>query len=194
MLTLHDRRISSSVVFRFLNPTLDRLQFQFPPKILTDSRSATWDEGEVIGREPEANLAKTGARTMALSWTYIVESIDNQQESIWTIEKIRTEVNRIRGYMVDVNPADASRQNLIVMLKHDMITGRGLWSCRIKDVNVKHSDNLMGRAGFVYPQRTDITVDMRLWTTGIEHDGDRLKAVQQIQGLYPEPKFGDLWY
>lgn len=190
----HDRNICNQVLFQFNNERLGRVDFQFPPKILSDNRSATWSEGEIMGREPIAILKKSGPRVFSMTWTYVVESITDRTESIWTIEKIRTEVNKVRGYFPDIDRLGGLRKNLIIYFQHEMITGYGAWTCRIKDVSVKHSENLIGNPGYVYPLRTDITVDLRLWTNGIERGGDPLKAVQIIEDLKNEPAFGDLWY
>lgn len=193
MRTKFDRDVCDAVLLKFLNPNLGRVEFQFPPKILTDNRSATWEEGEIIGREPVGNLAKTGPRVMTMNWTYMVEAVDDPNAT-WTIEKIKTQVNKVRGYFVDINNLNGLRAQLIVVLQYDVVTGRGPWTCRIKDVNVKHSENLVGRAGYVYPVRTDISIDLRLWTTGIPRGGNPLKQVQKIKNLSPDPNFSDLWF
>lgn len=192
--TEHDRRIAESVTFRFVNPEWGSIVFQFPPKILSDNRKGTWEETQLPGVEPVAVYTVSGPREMTLTWTYIVESA-GAAVGPWTIDRIKTNVNRLRGYFAQVKDIAATRKNLIVMFKHTWLTGEQEWSCRIKSVNVKHSENLVGEPGLVYPLRTDITVDLRLWTTGQPRDDNNTQqTVQAIPELSGQPVFSDLWY
>lgn len=184
----------------------NRINFQFPPKILTDSRQGAWDEPETIGTEPIVNYRGTAARAFTLTYTYIVETIEHRDIAInalpvpvlrggpWSILRVRQEINKIRGYFTNATRGGPWRKPLMVYFKHPYITGPEYWSCRIRNVEVKHSENLVGRPGYVYPLRSDVTVDMRLWSAIEFANGHPENNVQIVDGLKPQPAFVDLWY
>lgn len=176
-------------------PQPQEIAFQFPPKILSDNRKAQWQEGELPGNEPVATYVKSGAREITFTATYI---IDGQS---WTAERISTIVRDLRGYFS--RTSDANRlgwRNLIVYFKMWRHGGEREMSCRIGSVNVKHSETVVlpctasvgvplttspgnidaVRAAMAYPLRTDITIDLKLWTKG-----GPIKA-QNLAGLVTE--------
>lgn len=204
--TEHDRRIADAVLFKFRfahpeDPGIggeggSMIKFQFPPKILSDNRKGTWDEGDLRGVEPLAVFSTSGPREFALQWTYIVEGV-NGVGGGWTIEQITENVNRVRGYFANLLPANGRTSSLIVDFKFPAITGEEPWTCRIKGIDVKHSDNLIGDPEFCYPLRTDIVVDMRLWTKVTKGtEGADSEGAEEVTNLplKPNPTFTDYWY
>lgn len=158
--TEHDRELARAVVFRFADG--DTVEFQFPPKINSDNRKGSWKEGELRGTEPVANFKTSGPREITLTWTYIV---DGRQ---WTTQKISEQVKLVRGYFARVRERDRAR-NLVVKFQMWCLGGKDEMSARIKNIDVKHGDTIICPNGDVecaYPLRTDITVDLRLWTKG----------------------------
>ena len=166
------------------------IYFQFPPKMVSDNRSGNWKEGELRGKEPIANFVTSGPREMSLQWSYIVED-RSVNGSGWTTKQIAQNVRNLRGYFARVRNAGDQR-NLVVQL--------GLWahtadldnpdgpnyqmSCRIKNVNVKHSVTMIIPTSasspgappqlvpkLAYPLRTDVSLEIRLWTNLIAADG-----------------------
>ena len=53
-------------------PDGELVNFQFPPRILSDNRKGNWNEGDLRGEEPVAVFKNSGPREMTMSWTYIV--------------------------------------------------------------------------------------------------------------------------
>jgi hypothetical protein len=204
VLTENDRRLARSVRFQigtgeFINrddPREGRVSFQFPPKILSDSRSGSWDEGGakgILGMEPFKVFTSANERTFALSWSYI---IDNAPGATWDSIRVKNEINRIRGYFSNLlsDRTTANQNKLIVNFNYPLYTGPKTWTCRVTSVDVKYGDCLV-TDGFVHPLRTDITADMRLWVYpnfgGLEEG-----LVQEIRSirLNNNPRFTDLWY
>ena len=69
--------------------------------------------------------------------------------------------------------ADARQRSLICGFKYGLYGDQSRFSARIKSIDVKHSDTLvMPSDGFnvdttlAFPLRTDVTIDLRLWTKG----------------------------
>lgn len=159
--------------------------FQFPPRILSDNRKGSWKEGDLRGKEPVSVFKTSGPREMTLSWTYIVDGQD------FTTAVIAEQVHAIRGYFAQVRDKKARARNLIVMFKY-VLYGNPTqpMSARIKSIDVKHGDTFIIPEGNVeqsFPLRTDISVELRLWTKG----GDE-EATQDLQDL--RDKLTPEWY
>lgn len=199
-----------------------KIDFQFPPKITSDSRSATWDESGIVGREPIANIVTPGPRVLSMNFSYLVEAIGNERtnqisragdpingNNVWTIQRIRTQLNRLRGYFLGNN--DSTYSPWVIKLKYDWITGRGgefdYLTFRMSDVNVKYSDTLVGNREYGYfPKSCDVTIDLKMWTKGgkesNDSNDDNDNVVQRVNGLrkLPQAVYGnadgnlELWY
>jgi len=215
--TSQDRSYIRGIVFELAYPfpapgapgrpgASKRIDFQFPPKITSDGRKGSWEEGELRGVEPIAVFKTSGAREISIKWTYIVDGGD------WTSEVVSNNVKKLRGYFAQIKgeggqPTPGAREGLIVkfkMWRHG--DPRDAMTARIKAIDVKHGetivcDNVDGRRGaaggancgsaFIFPLRTDITVDLRLWSQGsAAQSGD--KPHQDLQKL--EPSTPPLWY
>lgn len=163
--TAFDKELTKSVLFVFIDERGARelkLQFQFPPKISSDNRKGEWEEGQLQGTEPNATFKTSGPRELTLNVTYIVDG------GLWTTTAIAEEVRKLRGYFARVRKPGYDR-NLVVLLHLWKIGGKDPMSFRIKGVDVKHSDTIVspsGRGKDAYPLRTDINIDLRLWTEG----------------------------
>lgn len=149
--------------------TTPPIEFQFPPKILSDGRKAEWsDKGELPGVNPVAVFAKSGAREFTLSFSYIV---DNGR---WTTTKISNLVRTLRGYFVrSALDNSNSQNNMIAMFKMWRHGGEKEMSCRLNNISIKHSETVVvpcngsgSAVSLAYPLRTDITIDMRIWSAG----------------------------
>lgn len=210
MRTDFDKRVAQSVSMRFSNSDLiafeedsvkdDIILFQFPPKILSDNRGVNWSEGHLIGREPVAVIATSSPREISLSWTYMVEDytvegIDKGpiRSETWSIAKIKQQVNTLRGYASRASLQGGFVDNMIVFFRYPWLTGSSSWSCRLTNVNVKHGETLVGTPNNIFPLRSDISVDLRLWTTGAVKRDDPT-AVQRTAALSPEPSPTSMWY
>lgn len=197
--TRHDRGIADSVIFNFLapdpsddGPDSGKITFQFPPKMVSDNRRGNWKEGELAGTEPVSVFATSSAREMTLTWSYIVEYTRSSGGNQFDIDFVRRNVNRLRGYFANYRANNQDRKGLIVRFKYSAITGTYPWTCRIKSVDVKYSDNLIGPPNRVFPLRTDITVDLRLWTEETVSPGSGADVIDLP--LSDHPSFDDYWY
>lgn len=147
------------------NSTVD-IEFQFPPKVLTDGRRGNWNEQDLGGgQEPVATFKTSGPRTLSLAWTYIVDSATS---SGWNIKRITKNVRTLRGYFANIRDYDSNRDGLVVMLRMWCIGGLQEMTARIVTIDVKYGEALVygGDVTQAFPLRTDITVDLRLWTKG----------------------------
>ncbi len=184
--TEFDKALRDAVTLQFnAGP---KIAFQFPPKITSDGRKGDWKEDNLPGSEPVAVYEKSGPREIALTWTYIVDGGD------WTTLKIAEQVRNMRGYFArSKDQSQASFRNLIVyfeMWQHAPKADGKQMSCRIKSVDVKHSDTIVThcqsgnkRIGDAYPLRTDITVELRLWTKGGPLQTQNVDGLREIDDV-----------
>ncbi len=142
-----------------------RVDFQFPPKVLSDSRQGSWEEIEVWGVAPIAIYKASQPRIISLQITYILDGD-------WTYELIKSNVQLIRGYFQRVKDRDAIRnagaegdnRNLAIELKLWAIGGKKPMTFRTGKCDVKYSETLIGSGDDAWPLKTDITLDLATWT------------------------------
>lgn len=180
--TQFDELLRDAVTLRFYREggVGDKVEFQFPPRILNDGRKGEWNEDGLPGTEPVATYEKSGPREISLTWTYIVDG------GAWTTERVSNQVRLMRGYFARTRDRDGNGQrNLIAYFQMWRHGGTKEMTCRIRSVDVKHSETVVApcvnnrpRVQDAYPLRTDITVELRLWTKG-----GREKQVQDLAPL-----------
>ncbi len=163
----------------------ERVIFQFPPKLTNDGRKGDWQEGNKPGEEPIAAFEKSGPREMTLITTYIVDG------GTWTTTAIAKQVRLIRGYFARVRER-LQQNDLVLLFQLWNFGGAKPISTRLKGVEVKHSDtivvpciNNIPQSELAYALRTDITMDVRLWTTGTASDIE--PPTQNINGQMKQP-------
>lgn len=169
-LTSHDSNLARDFGLRFENG--GKLNFQFPPKVASDGRKGNWQEEELRGREPIAIFSTSGPREITLTATYIVDG-----SSGLGVDKIHQQIILARGYFARVREL-ATTRNLVCHLKMWHIGGKNEMTCRITNVGVKYGDTLVGSGSEAFPLRTDLTLDLRMWTQGSCKD-----PVQKVQNL-----------
>jgi hypothetical protein len=158
------------------------IKFQFPPRILSDNRKGAWKEGGLRGMEPVAVFKTSGPREISLTWTYIVT--DNDTGSLargFSTVIIAEQVKLVRGYFAAVRARKEGARNLIAVFRYGLFGGTRAITARIKSIDVKHGDTIIvpnGDASKAFPLRTDITVDLRLWTKGAPTED-----IQDVKGL-----------
>lgn len=137
--------------------------FQFPPKVVNDSRDGEWDEkpagpnaGDKIAIYKCANPKK-----VTVEWKYIVGFAS------WTISDIKDELQLLRGYFR--NPfiegsGDSALSPLVVSLQLWKIGGDEPMSFRLQAINIKHGNTLIGKKpDGVFPLLTEVSAEFRSW-------------------------------
>lgn len=178
MLTSIDMKLAESVVLEFSGAgqttSRQKVIFQFPPRMVNDSRSGTWsDNGDLRGDEPTVQFKVSGARTMKLEWTYIVGEATS--ESRWSTLDVKKQVAGIRNYFSGI-PHRGKAEDYNVNFKMWAIGGILSQFCaRIISANISHGKAIIVPSGNyndepdvsrAFPLRTDISIDLRLWTAG----------------------------
>lgn len=167
--TDHDLALAKDVLLELKN---GRILFQFPPKLVTDNRRGIWNDENLRGTEPIAVFSTSGPREMSLQWTYLVDS-----GKLWNSVVVSSQVRAIRGYFAQVRTNETTR-NLVVKFRYGQHTGGDTMTCRVTDISVKHSETLVGTGKNIYPLRTDVAVELRLWTKG--GSGEKLQNIPAL--------------
>lgn len=178
-LTQHDIDLAGSFIFTFSNTQAgadEPLEFQFPPKISSDGRRGRWEEQERRGREPLATFSTSGPREITLTATYIVGGTPG-----WDVKRIHKQLLLARGYFARMRDLKNNTRNLICKINMWGIGGADTMTCRLTNIGVKYSDTIVGVGGEAHFLRTDLTLDIRLWTKG--GDAEAGEKVVDVPGL-----------
>lgn len=176
-ITYSDRLIKDNAYLAFdLNGNRQQVEFQYAPKVISDSRKGNWDERDAQGTEPIVNYKASTPRYISLQITYFNEG------NLWNCDRIRRNINLIRGYFQRVEDIKNRQRNLLVWLRLWCIGGRDTLTFRMKSCDVKYSETMVAEARTVvgqsgslpasstfntaFPLRTDVTIDLASWTKG----------------------------
>jgi hypothetical protein len=178
LMTPHDRDLAEKAYMAFnedvipdappfvvLKSRQTRVDFQFPPKVLSDSRKGSWEEIEAWGVAPIAIYKASQPRVISLQATYILDGD-------WTADIIKSNVQLIRGYFQRVKDragarnaeAEKDNRNLAIELKLWAIGGEKPMTFRIGQCDVKYSETLIGSGNKAWPLKTEINLDLATWT------------------------------
>lgn len=210
--TPQDLRLCRAVIFQMKGKpsppgsdgqtTGGKIEFQFPPKITSDSRKGDWSETDKPGSEPTFEYKKSGAREISMNWTYVIDG------GKWTVGKVTANIRQLRGYFAQSRNPKSDHEDLVIKFEMWSVGGTGGgqrdMTCLIKNVDVKYGETIISppgstltRAGVANRElrqsfflRTDISVDLRIWTMGEgEGGGD---VLEKVDSLYK--RLDPAWY
>lgn len=186
----------------------DRVNFQFPPKVASDSRDMKWETVSRYPMPPFAYPKGVGQRKISLNWTYIVTHTKDDLAG-WNVEKVSAEVRKIRGYTLkgitseNNNNAEAliagfKATDYLIYFKYGLIAGAGGAAYQYgtasecgtffaEQIDVKHSETLIneGDQRKIYPLRTDISITLNEWISGKAKDSKDTSSDLSLLALYP---------
>lgn len=168
-----------------------KIKFQFPPKVSTDTRTATWEEHDAAGTEEIAIFMGSRERIFQIEWTYIVGAVDGT----WGIEKVSGECSKARNYFFGAVTDATNGPVAKVKLASHGDPDKPM-TMRLSDLNIKHGTAYVFEDGKSYPLRTDIAMTAKIFTQkapapfGVA--GGQIGPPQQpIKSL--EPTVSGLW-
>jgi len=165
-----DVDLANAVHFKIGYASPITIEFQFPPKILVDNRSGSWDEVELPGDQPISIYKTSGARKLSLEWTYVVGAT-----SEWTVDKVRTQITALRSYYTK-KAGTTLVDNFIVKFLIWKLGGQDEMTFRLGNIDVSHGKALYvpsGNVNLAHPVITNIKVAMQPWTRGGDPDKTR---------------------
>ena len=158
-----------------------KVEFQFPPRILSDSRSGSWEEdltkaSSTVGWEPIPVYKGSGARTISLEWDYIVDG------RTWGADKITQQLRLVRGYYAAPRFDRRGGSKLVGQIKIWKHGGQQSMSCRLTASDVKHTGPLIN--GELYLKST-VTATIKIWAIA---ENQAVQAAVNLKQASPE------WY
>ena len=159
-LTKIDEDLAGGATFKMGASAAVTILFQFPPKILSDNRTGTWDEIELPGSQPISIWKTSGARKWTLEWTYVVGARN------WSVDQVRNQIVNLRSYY---EAREDLLTNFIVWFKIWKLGGSSEMTCRLGNIDISHGKALYvpdNNIQMAHPVVTNIKVAMQLWTKG----------------------------
>lgn len=130
---------------------------QFPPKLMSDSKSANWKEKEVGAYEPIAVWFGAGSRDIKIELEYVVPS------KIWTPKKVAGITRDIKRYFYKARLAAQFDVYPVVQIKwFDIVPS--VANFRLIDYSAEFSDNIINYDGGIWPQHTKISMALKMQT------------------------------
>jgi len=195
--TLISNREALSVSFADPDKAGDYLyvQFQYPPRINSDSRKIKWETTQDLAgmTEPITIYSSSSPREINISFTYIFNKL-SMNGVIWNAQAIQRNVRLVRGYFQRVKQQERQR-NLGIWLRLWGIGGtRREMTARMTNLDVKYSETLIKESSMAKPEetkplvggkedgrsvaperlafpfKTDLTMTLCLWTQGAALD------------------------
>jgi len=185
---------STDPVSGFTGDTDSVMQFQFPPIIKTDTKSAKWPLlYNVPGYEPQYMYAGAEPRKMSFTTTYVVGGPSGGQGGgNWTTKKCQREVNNWKAYfyMQNVGAGDTLPVFYIKMWEY-LPQGAGSFSSawRGMSYNIKHGDTKIKDSEGIFHLITEVSMDLQLVTQIAADDNEMREPYKNL-----DPKPAQEWY
>lgn len=157
-----------------LPAAIDKITFQFPPKVTADGKSSIWKLRSRVAYEPIVTWDGANPRAITVEMTYVVSG------DPWTAEKIRDITREFKRYHYGKISGRATI-HIITMKLFDIVGANGKF--RITDTSVKYSDNYVTQGEITWPKVTTITINCELVTqtdVGGEIEKNKLVNLEKI--------------
>jgi len=132
---------------------LREIEFQFPPKIVSDSNAGLWLEVDIWGIEPLRIHKGSAGRKVEVEWEYIAT------DSIFTPAKINEQIKRLKSYFFEFKRGVMPVVNVTLTKAIEPKV-----PFRIHDVAITHGPEII-KNGEYYPLYTKVAMAMSLATT-----------------------------
>lgn len=156
--------------------------FQFPPKILSDSKQARWSFEHKTGYEPVAIFMGAESRRITLKAEWVVYNE-------WSTNKINEAILNIKSHLYLVGAAVNSRAPFVEMTAYRIAPSRSTW--RLMGVSFQYSEEMVGVGTDAWPLHTEGTLNLELFTQG-GNITDKEQHENGIRALRVAPK--NVWY
>jgi hypothetical protein len=154
---------------------LQVILFQFPPRIVNDGRGADFVEIPIRGDEPVAVYKTSKARKIRMEWTYIVGERGGgaSPHTYWSVERVAEELRKLRTYFISADDSVSADKALLAYIKWGALGDPDhSFTCRMENADITYGKTIYvpRRDGvrMAFPLRTDVGVDVKLWTNAGE--------------------------
>jgi len=157
-----------------------KIEFQFPPKITSDSKSSKWKLKWQNSYEPYAVWLGAEARRITLAADYVVHGE-------WGADKVQKQITNAKGHLYKHGGKTGPNAPYATLNMYGIAPDGSTW--RVSDVNIKYSQELI-RDGIIWPLHSKLTIRLDLFTQGAPLQGG--DPLNKVEGLPEKPE--ELWY
>jgi hypothetical protein len=177
-----DASFASRIIF-LVRPTgsiRNRIEFQFAPKIVSESNIAIFEEENQLSFHPLRLLAGMSGRQINMEWEYI--ATDKKFNAI----KIASEIRKLKSYFYEfskLNPLDVPIATIKYMEIIPVLT-----NFIIKDLSITYGQEIIDN-GNVYPLYTKVAVTLALMTNMANEDNPNAQYGPPLERLQAPSQF-----
>jgi hypothetical protein len=144
-------KLADSCSFTLSGTFGGKVEFQFPPKILSDSNSSEWFSVDIWSIEPLMIHKGSSGRKVDMEWEYVAT------DRVFNATKVKDEVSKLKKYFFAFNGDEypIARINYTLVLPNVPM--------RILNLNVTHGPEIINNGGY-YPLYTKVSVALMLAT------------------------------
>jgi hypothetical protein len=150
-----DRKLASSVVFKITDASgIKEVQFQFAPKITSESNSSNWIEAPFNAFHPARRFQGAGGRKLTMEWEYIASDKE------FDAAKVATQIRAVKSYFYDfianlaIWPLAKVQHTNVIPIETDFI---------LRDLAITYGPELINNNG-VHPLYTKVVTQLDLMT------------------------------
>ena len=144
-----------------------RVEFQFPPKILSDSNTSDWLEVDIWSYEPMKVHKGSGGRKVNMEWEYIAT------DRVFNAKKIKSEIHKLKSYFFDFK---GDKYPIVRVNYTEALPNVPL---RLRDLNISHGPEIINNGGF-FPLYTKVAITLDLATNMSKKGENSEKAKNAI--------------
>ena len=163
-----------------------KIGLQFPPKIVSESKGALWDETDRYGYEELAVFKGSRAKNINLEINYVVWDT-------WDQTKICGEVRKIKKHLY-VHGGGALDKVPFLEIEGWKVIDGDPQPFRVMNISINYSREYVGQGKNYWPLHTKVVLDLKLLTAGgsIESAKKFRETRYQSGILAPAPR--QEWY
>lgn len=145
-----DRQLAESAQMFVLG---QKIEFQFAPRILSDSNSSNWMEKDIWAIEPLRIHTGSSGRRISVEWEYIAT------DNVFTAPKINQQLKTLKSYFFKFT----SKEYPVVKFKFSGIVPIETLF-RLRDSNISHGVEYVKSDSMFFPLYTKVSANLELAT------------------------------
>jgi hypothetical protein len=148
----------------------NNIEFQFMPKLKSESNTSTWEESDIWAVEPLKIHKGSGGKKLAMEWEYLAS------DEIWNCGKVAKTLKNLKTYFFEFTRETYPTAKIIYGTSIPSPT-----YFRIMDVSITYSDEIIFNNG-MHPLHSRVSVSLELATNVNEPGG---KQSSDAEGKLP---------
>jgi len=185
-LTAFDQKLLESAQLS-VEPALGtayKIDFQFPPKIVSEANSALWKPFATMGAQPVSIHEGSSGRAVQIEWEYIAT------DNVFTPEKISKMLQTLKAYFFEFNFGAQGEWMPVLVFKYSGIIPDKI-TFRVENISITYSPEIIMQNNIFFPFCSKVSASLMMVTAG-GGKGGQPAVMEFAQNLRREPK--PEWY